>query len=96
MTRVLSRCAELVRLGGKALLPDARPTFDVWSLGVVLYLLCTGQWLLTHRPASPVDLKQSRDPHAVDEAAALQAVPRTALNPDNRCFLLNEAAIRTR
>ena len=38
-------CApELIKLGG-ALLPDAQPTFDVWSFGVVAYLLFTGQSL---------------------------------------------------
>ena len=35
-------CApELIQLDG-ALLPDAAPSFDVWSFGVVLFLLCTG------------------------------------------------------
>ena len=26
-------------------LPDAQPTVDVWGVGVVLYVLCTGKWL---------------------------------------------------
>ena len=32
--------------GRRQLLPGAQPAFDVWSFGVVLYLLCTGQSLL--------------------------------------------------
>lgn len=33
---------ELARLGPSALLPRAQPAFDVWSFGVLLFLLCTG------------------------------------------------------
>ena len=36
---------ELVRLGEGGLLPHAHPSFDAWSLGVVLHLLTTGETL---------------------------------------------------